>query len=275
GPPAVSQAGVILGTAAYMSPEQARGRAVDKRTDVWAFGALLYEMLTGRRAFDGEDVGELIAAVLKTTPDWSAIPADVPPHVVTLVKRCLEKDLKMRIGDIAVARFLLSSDAPIAAPPPAATSVSGGTARAVRHLPWIAAALLVGVLAGWLLPRRTSDARPVTHLQMDALPAAQIAVSLFAGERPARISIALTPDGRRVVFVGSLAGSPVSRLYERSLDRVDAAPLAGTDGATAPFISPDGEWVGFFADNKIKKVGLGGGAVNAVCDLPPGPFWGA
>ena len=100
--------GVILGTAAYMSPEQARGRAVDKRTDVWAFGAVLYEMLTGVRAFDGEDVTEMMAAVMKTTPSWTALPADVPPHVVTLIQRCLEKDRNARIGDIAVARFLLA-----------------------------------------------------------------------------------------------------------------------------------------------------------------------
>src|SRR5262249_27504332 len=265
GPPAVSQAGAILGTAAYMSPEQARGRAVDKRTDVWAFGAVLFEMLTARRAFDGEDVGELIAAVLKTTPDWSAIPADVPPHVVTLVKRCLEKDRKTRIGDIGVARFLLAGDAAVASPSPA-TSVSSGAARSGRLLPWTAAALAIGALAGWLLPRRSTEPRPVTHLQMDVAPASQIAVSLFAGERPARMSVALTPDGRRVVFVGSRAGSAQSHLYLRSLDRGEAEALAGTDGATAPFISPDGAWVGFVADDKIKKIALSGGAVNAVCD---------
>ena len=103
--------GVILGTAAYMSPEQARGRSVDKRTDVWAFGAVLYEMLTGTRAFEGEDVTETMASVVKSTPNWTAIPADVPPHVVTLIQRCLEKDRSARIGDIAVARFLLSDHA--------------------------------------------------------------------------------------------------------------------------------------------------------------------
>ena len=109
--------GVILGTATYMSPEQARGRAVDKRTDVWAFGAVLYEMLTGARAFDGEDVTEVMAAVVKSTPNWTALPADVPPHVVTLIQRCLEKDRKARIGDIAVARFLLADHATLAASP--------------------------------------------------------------------------------------------------------------------------------------------------------------
>jgi serine/threonine-protein kinase len=274
-PPTVSQAGAILGTAAYMSPEQARGRAVDKRTDVWAFGAVLYEMLTGKRAFDGDDVSELIAAVLKTTPDWSAIPADVPPHVVALIQRCLEKDRKTRIGDIAVARFLLSGDAAMAVGANAPPRVGEAPARRWRGLaPWIAAALLIGAAIGWLLPRRPVAARPVTYLEMALTPAAQLAVSLFAGERPARVSIVLTPDGRRALFVGS-RGSQQSQIYTRSLDSAEAVPLAGTEGATAPFLSPDGEWVAFVADGKIKKMPVAGGAVAAVCDLPAGPFWGA
>jgi eukaryotic-like serine/threonine-protein kinase len=273
---AVSQAGVILGTAAYMSPEQARGRTVDKRTDVWAFGAVLFEMLTGRRAFAGEYVSDIIAAVLKSTPDWTAIPADVPPHVVTLIQRCLDKDRQTRIGDVAVARFLLSPDAPLVAAA-AATAPASVERRLRKTLPWVGAALAGGMLLGWVLPRRPSEPRPVTHLQMGVEPAAQIAVSTFAGERPARISIALSPDGRRLVFVGSPAGAPMrSQLYERTLDRSDAAPMPGTEGATAPFFSPDGAWIGFVADNKIKKAPAGGGAVSTICDVPAGaPFWGA
>jgi len=271
----VSEAGAIVGTAAYMSPEQARGQAVDKRTDVWAFGAVLYEMLSGTPAFAGESVSDVIAAVLKTTPDWSALPPDVPPPIVTLIQRCLEKDRRTRIGDIAVARFVLSGDATTAAPL-AAIRPPSAVVRGRQLLPWIATAAVVGALAGWLLPRRSSEAPPVTHLQMDLQPAANLAISLFAGERPARISIALTPDGRRVLFVGSPAGSPLqSQVYERSLDRAAAAPLAGTDGATALFLSPDAQWVGFVADNKIKKAPVAGGAVATVCDLPAGPFWGA
>ena len=270
---AASQAGVILGTAAYMSPEQARGRVVDKRTDVWAFGAVLFEMLTGSRAFDGEDVSDVIASVLKTTPDWTAIPAEVPPHVVTLIQRCLDKDRKTRIGDIAVARFLLSPDAPLVAA--AAAAPVSAERRRFKMLPWIVAALAGGVVLGWLLPRRSSES-PLTHLQMDVEPAMQLAVSLFAGERPARISVALTPDGRRALFVGSPQGSRyVSQVYERSLDRSDARPLAGSDGATALFLSPDGQSLAFAAENKIKKMPVGGGAVATVCDLPAGPFWGA
>ena len=272
----LSQAGAILGTAAYMSPEQARGRAVDKRTDVWAFGAVLYEMLTGTRAFEGSDVTEVIASVMKATPDWSEVPADTPPQVVTLIKRCLEKDKTARIGDMAVARFLLSSDATIAESVAAAVpSAVNAPPRAGVMLPWIAAALALGAVLGWLLPRRAAGAAPITHLQMDVAPAQQIAVSAFAGERPARISLVVTPDGRRVVFVGARDG--IVQLYDRPLDAAAATPLAGTEGATAPFVSPDGAWIGFVADNKIKKVPLGGGPAAVVCDLPafPNQFWGA
>src|SRR4051794_33723513 len=163
--PVVSQAGVILGTAAYMSPEQARGKAVDKRTDVWAFGAVLYEMLTGARAFEGSDLTEVIASVMKSTPDWSALPPDTPPQVVTLIKRCLEKDRAARIGDMAVARFLLSGDATIAESVAAAVpSVVKPPPRARAVLPWIAAALAAGAIVGWLLPRRAADGRPLTHV---------------------------------------------------------------------------------------------------------------
>ena len=132
---------MILGTAAYMSPEQARGRAVDKRTDVWAFGAVLYEMLTGVRAFAGEDITDVIAEVVKTTPNWTALPADVPPHVVTLIQRCLEKDRNARIGDIAVARFLLSDHATVGASPAAATHPASAAAPRWRQtIPWVLAA---------------------------------------------------------------------------------------------------------------------------------------
>ena len=178
--PAMSRAGVILGTAAYMSPEQARGRAVDKRTDVWAFGAVLYEMLTGVRAFEGEDVTELMAAVVKSTPNWAALPPDVPPHVVTLIQRCLDKDRKTRIGDIAVARFLLSGDAVLAASSTAVPAASSAPPRWRQPLAWIAAGIVAGTLAGWLLPRRSTDMPAVTRLQMDVRPAERISVSALA-----------------------------------------------------------------------------------------------
>jgi Tol biopolymer transport system component len=276
-PAAMTGMGMILGTAAYMSPEQARGRAVDKRTDVWAFGAVLYEMLTGARAFDGEDITDMMAAVVKTTPNWTALPADVPPHVVTLIQRCLEKDRHARIGDIAVARFLLSDDATRAASPAVATSVASAAAPRWRQMmSWVLAAVLAGTLVGWLLPRRTTGALPVTHLQMGVLPADQL-VGSIGSVRPARIAMALSPDGRFVVFAATRG--TMTQLYVRRLDRGDATPVSGTEGASEPFFSPDGGWIGFQADNKIKKVPAAGGPPATICDLPPtgrgsGKSWG-
>ena len=266
-PAAMTGMGVILGTATYMSPEQARGRAVDKRTDVWAFGAVLYEMLTGRRAFDGDDITEVIAAVVKTTPNWTALPADLPQPVVTLIQRCLEKDRKARIGDIAVARFLLADNATLSAMPTAATHVASAAARWPRTLPWVVAALLVGTLIGWLLSRPPAGAPPLTHLQMSVLPADKL-VGSIGSVRPARTAIALSPDGRLVVFVGTRG--TVTQLYVRGLDHAEAKPVPGTEGASEVFCSPDGAWIGFRADNKIKKVPAAGGPPATVGDAPAG-----
>ena len=262
---------MILGTAAYMSPEQARAKSVDKRTDVWAFGAVLYEMLSGRRAFEGDDVTELIAAVVKTTPDWSAIPADVPPHIVTLIQRCLDKDRKTRIGDIAVARFLLSSDAVTSARSSAVEPVATGRWRGV--LPWVAAALVAGVGAGWVLPRQTSPVSTiVTHAQVGLSPAEYLAPAPSEVVRPSRTAFALSPDGRVMAFTGVRGNT--AQLYVRALDRPDATAIAGSDGAVAPFFSPDGQWIAFAADGKIKKVPAAGGATSTICDIA-GQFLGA
>ena len=175
---AMTGLGIILGTAAYMSPEQARGRAVDKRTDVWAFGAVLYEMLARRRAFEGESATDTIAAVVKSTPDWSALPPDVPPHVVTLIQRCLEKDRKLRIGDMAVARFLLTHGTDLGALPALQTlSATGRIATRVplwrRLLPVAIAAGLVGLavaigwVIGWIEPRGNTSATAADRAASD------------------------------------------------------------------------------------------------------------
>jgi len=267
----VSEAGAIVGTAAYMSPEQARGQAVDKRTDVWAFGAVLYEMLAGKPAFAGESVSDVIAAVLKTTPDWGALPADVPPPIVTLIQRCLEKDRRTRIGDIAVARFVLSGDATTAAP---LAPVQPTAAPRRLLVPSIAAAAIVGAAIGWLVPRRSADTpRTIAHLQMGVAPAEMLAPGFNTYPRPSRTAIALSPDGNRIVYAG--LRDRVRQLFVRDLDRPAAAPLAGTEGALAPFFSPDGEWIGFVADNAIKKVAVGGGPTAVICDVIATQFWGA
>ena len=268
-PAAMTGMGMILGTAAYMSPEQARGRAVDKRTDVWAFGAVLYEMLTGARAFEGEDITEVMASVVKSTPNWGALPADVPPQVVTLIQRCLEKDRNARIGDIAVARFLLDGHATLGTSP--AGAAHAATARWHRTMPLILVVLFAGAVLGWLLSRRQAAGLPITHLQMSVAPADQL-VGSIASVRPSRTAMAISPDGRLVVFSGVRGNA--AQLYIRALDRGEATPVPGTEGGIAPFFSPDGQWIGFWVANTIKKVPVAGGPVATVANVS-GPGWGA
>jgi Tol biopolymer transport system component len=280
---AMTGMGVILGTAAYMSPEQARGRAIDKRSDVWAFGAVLYEMLTGARAFEGEDVTETMASVVKSTPSWSLLPADVPPQVVVLIKQCLEKDRNKRIGDIAVARFLLSDHAALEASPAPARHASSALATFPwqRAILWVVGAVVIGMVAlmvipfvivAWLAMMRPPEAEPITRLQMNVAPADQLVGSTSSFFRPARTAIALSPDGRQVAFAG--VRGQTSQLFVRALDRAEATPLAGTEGASAPFFSPDGKSIGFWADNKLKKVSAAGGPATVIAEVP-GLTWGA
>jgi Tol biopolymer transport system component len=259
--------GVIMGTAAYMSPEQARGKTVDRRTDVWAFGCLLYEMLAGRRPFTGETVTDTLATVLQAEPDWTALPASTPQAVSQLVRRCLEKDVKRRLQAIGEARVLLEEltqvsasgrlvalDREIAAPP---------AAPRARPRPLLLAAaafagLLLGALAVALL--RPAPEKPITWLSMGLDPAEQL-----ADRRPRFSAFALSPDGRKIVYTGVHSGK--AALYVRTLDRPEAAVLAGTDDATNPFFSPDGRWVGFVDGATIRKVSIDGGPVTTLADL--------
>ena len=276
-----SQMGMILGTAAYMSPEQAKGRTVDRRADVWAFGVVFYEMLAGRRAFEGDDVSEVLASVLKTEPDWTALPADVPAPVRRLLRRCLEKDPKKRLRD--VAEGMLQLDEAMAAGAGSSALSSGGfagdgssAAHAIPTTPprplWrraapivvtalATAAVMAGIAALW---RETPAAPPTVRFQHLADPSAPLFTS--GGMR----DFAISPDGRRLVYTVVLAGTSVLRpaLYMRALDQQDAAPLRGGDIAIAPFFSPDSEWVGFVDQQdqtQLKKVSaLGGPAVPVV-----------
>src|SRR5687767_10973933 len=278
--PAMTGMGMILGTAAYMSPEQARGRVVDKRTDVWAFGAVLYEMLTGVRAFDGEDVTEMMASVVKSTPNWAALPADTPPHVATLIQRCLEKDRNARIGDIAVARFLLSEHAPVSAASPVLTHTPAAAPRSRERLSWALRTAAIGTVGALLaslaissLPsRRQTAAIDVARLQMSVAPAEQFPGSHSTYLRPAHTAMALSPDGRQVVFAGR--NGAVIQLYMRALAVAAAKPVPGTEGAAAPFFSPNGDWLGFWAGNTLKKVPAAGGPPATIADVS-GVGWGA
>jgi Tol biopolymer transport system component len=260
-----TQMGMILGTAAYMSPEQARGRAIDKRTDVWAFGCVLYEVLTGARAFHGEDATEIIASVVKSDPDWAAMPAHVPPHMRDVVKRCLVKDRKARIPDLSVVRYLLDggltpavTSAPAAAPPPRSSRV------------WQAATALfllttLGAVALWSAASGADDAAANARF----LIAPPDNHEFTAGSRPGATVPVVSPDGRQIAFT---AQDPSGKrlLWVRPVDAVAAQPIVGTDGAAYPFWSPDSRSLGYAVTGKLMKVAATGGPTSTLCTLNPG-----
>jgi serine/threonine protein kinase/Tol biopolymer transport system component len=264
-------AGVILGTAAYMSPEQARGKALDKRSDVFSFGCVLYECLTGQRAFPGETVSDTLAAILRAEPDWSLLPANTPAAVRKHLHRCLEKDSKRRLRDIGDAR--LDIDEAIALP-----DVDTGAPVAMRPkrapaLLWLVGGALLGIVAtfsaGRLFAPPVSRSSPPVRAVLP-LPAD---TRLSFANRPA---IAVPPDGRTVVFRGTSQG--VARLYRRGLDSSAAEPITGTEGGFSPFFSPDGEWLGFFTTTELKKVPLAGGSpirISLVAPVTAGAAWDA
>lgn len=247
-----TDSGAILGTAAYMSPEQARGRAIDKRTDIWALGCVLFEMLSRTRAFPGDSAADIVAAIVHKEPDWSALPASTPSNIRDLLRRCFEKTPKDRLRDAGDAKFELTR-------PPAAVIGGAGSAPAAMRLSpilWfaaggIAAALLLLITPLAQLLTTPGKAPAVARSVIQLPPGTSLALSRGS-------AVAISPDGRTLIFAGK-ANNKV-QLYRRALDAYDATPIAGTDGATNPFLSPDGRWVGFFAEEKLKKVSLDGGA---------------
>jgi Tol biopolymer transport system component len=276
--PAMTQAGMILGTAAYMSPEQARGKLVDKRADIWAFGAVLFEMLASRRAFPGEDITDTTVSVVSKEPDWSALRTPMPAGLHRLLRRCLKKDAKARMRDIGEARQQIE-DLLSGAPEEMATaaSVSASLPVAATRRRTVAAAsvtLLVGatVLGTWALTHT-----PVAKLQpmrFVIVPPAAQPLRIQGADR----DLALSPDGTHLVYV-----SGDGQLMVRAMDQLDAVPLAGITGARSPFFSPDGRWVGVFtggvlgAAGELKKVSISGGPPLSLCryqGAPRGASWG-
>jgi Tol biopolymer transport system component len=260
--PAMTGLGIILGTAAYMSPEQARGKPVDRRTDVWAFGCVLYEMLTGRRIFEaGETVSDAVAMILTRDPDWSALPPDLPRQVRTLLKRCLHRDPDRRLHHMADARLDLDEAMnPSAADSPQVASAASRQSSLTRALPWAIALIALGVAAWalWLRPQSSIGAQPATRRLELNLPTG---VELFtAGTR----SLAVSPDGSRIAFVGVLGGT--RQVYVRSLDQFEATPLRGTDNATSCFFSPDSRSIGFVTAGGVLKTLVDGVTTNVVDD---------
>jgi hypothetical protein len=267
-PAMLTTAGVILGTAAYMSPEQATGKAADTRSDIWAFGVVLYEMLTGTPTFPGGTTVEVLGAVLKCEPDWMALPAETPLLIRSLLRRCLQKDRSRRLRAIADARFQIEealSEPPAGATRQAATAV--GTRR--ERLMWVAAIALTATsataLGAWAFRLTPPDA-PEVRLQIVTPPTDDLT------------AFAISPDGEQVVFAATIEGR--SQLWLRPLAADTARPLAGTEGAVGPFWSPDGRSIGFFASQQLKRVETGGGNARAVTDAPGslsafGGTWGA
>jgi serine/threonine-protein kinase len=278
-----TQLGMILGTAAYMAPEQAKGRAVDKRADVWAFGVVLFEMLAGAPPFEGDDVAEVLAAVVRADPNWTALPPDVPPQVRRLLQRCLTKDLKQRLHHIADARFEIDEAM-------AAETSSGATptAPARRRLDWRAAALAavalgVGVAAGaWWWRTPTAASAPM-HAEIPVTPAEAVessgaggltAAALVLPAGGARTAMAWSPDGQSLAFIGIARG--VAQIYVRDLGAETARVLESSAGARTLAFSPDGEWIAFHAAGEIRKVNVAGGPFARICaaSVANGLSWG-
>jgi Tol biopolymer transport system component len=250
--------GVIMGTAAYMSPEQAKGRPLDRRTDIFAFGCVLYEMLTGRPAFDGEDVAEILSKVLQRDPDWTWLPANVPPRIRELLRLCLQKDVRKRRSDAADVRIdieqALTESGEIAGLP---------AASRMRERLWmgIAAVLLIGMAVLTI---------PAVRYFREAAPAAPPEMRLEINTPPTTnpASLAISPDGLKIVFAATSEGR--SGLWIRSLGSMPARALPGTDGGIYPFWSPDSRSVGFFADGKLKRIDINGGSAQILANAVSG-----
>jgi len=262
----------ILGTPAYMSPEQARGQSLDRRTDIWSFGCVLYEMLTGRAPFAGDTISDTLAAVLEHEPDGTMLPADTPVQIRRLLRRCLEKDRKRRLDSASDAR--LEIDDAIAFPAaetlaPAATPSRRVTPAAIATL---AGLTVTAALVAWIL-MRPAPAVPVLPARFAIVPAPGVPLNVSGLDR----DLALSPDGRSLVYRAGGSNTAGSPLMVRAIDRLDAQPVADVNNAYAPFFSPDNRWIGFFENTDLKKVSIAGGPAITLCQfsgIPLGASWG-
>ena len=260
-------AGFILGTAAYMSPEQARGRALDKRADIWAFGVVLYEMLTGKRLFAGETVSDTLAAVLRQDIDWKALPGTTHTAVRQVLRRCLERDLRQRLRDIGDAR--LDLEEALHAPLAVRLAETANGRRSWRAFAALAAALLVGLALGIAAQRAR---QPVGSGGKSWRFTVDVGSGLYL-DRPTDPVVALSPDGSLLAY-GVYGGLYPQELYLRRMGEIEARPLVGTRRAKSPFFSPDGQWLAYFTfpDGRLLKVSVAGGKPVGICDAKF--FWG-
>ena len=262
-PAMMTGVGVILGTAAYMAPEQARGNAASKGSDIWAFGCVLYEMLSGRKPFDGETLTDVVACILKNEPDWRALPPGTPPRLQSLIARCLRKQPGQRCRDIADVRFQIEDLLQDSGPAPMLTP----SRRARERAAWIAAALGLGV-ALVLVMRPSISSSPADTVSLQVFPPEGTTFSASYNNTVSIPAFAIAPDGHALAFT---AESPGARpmLWVRSIDRVDARQLAGTEGAQSPMWSPDSRWIAFVVDQILKKVPAAGGPVEVITQSAP------
>jgi serine/threonine protein kinase len=258
--------GTILGTAAYMSPEQARGQPVDTRTDIWAFGCVLFEMLAGRAAFEGGSIAEILGEVQKSEPDWRRLPADTPEAIGRLVRRCLRKDARTRLQHIGDARIEIAE---AQSAPGTAETTRSSSHWSARRLAAVGASILALVVAsiaiGYFL-RVVSTPAPSSTLAPAKFAVSPPAGGSFAREPPTSF-LALSPDGSQLAFVASDAGTDPFRIWLRPISGIEARPVPGTEGGRSPFWSPDSRFLGFFADGKLKRVDVRGGAALQIADV--------
>ena len=274
---AATQMGVIMGTAAYMSPEQAKGKTADRRADIWAFGCVLYEMLTGQRPFVGDDVSDTLAAVLRAEVDLDALPDVTPARLRQVVRRCLQKDPKQRLHDVADLRLAMEGAFETTGTAPAVSIAAPQLRIWQRPVPALIVVLIAAVVTGlgvWsLMLPAPPEPRPLARFVIITPPEGPLRT---ASPRP---DVAVSPDGTRIVYGAGRDVLASAQLYLRALDQLDATPLRGTEAGDYPFFSPDGAWVGFrtIADNTLKKVSVLGGPAVTICELgapPLGMSWG-
>jgi eukaryotic-like serine/threonine-protein kinase len=261
---AMTEAGLLLGTAAYMAPEQAKAKPVDRRADIWAFGCVAYEMLAGRKAFDGETVSDVLAGIIKGEPEWSALPKTTPLSMQRLLRRCLQKDVRQRLQAIGDARIAIDETLSGAAAEADAAVSAGRQPEAKsktplrRALPWALGAIAVFFTdyAAWLALKPA----PQQDVIRFAVAPTENMLLPYGGE------MSLSPDGRSLVFLGAAPSAP-GTLWVRPLDSLTAHQLPGTEGAFLPFWSPDSQEIGFEAGGKLEKIAVSGGTPQALCDL--------
>ena len=302
---AATQAGIILGTAAYMSPEQARGKTVDKRADIWAFGAVVYEMLSGQRAFPGGDVSEILVAVLTAEVDLNRLPESTPERIRQVLRTCLQKDTSRRVRDIGDVRLAMEGafESPLALPDAVSPGGSTRTWLAISSAVAVAiAALVIGVLVGraWFRNPDAVPAQGLTRLSLNVEPGQYLSSGFWLEQRvglqrPSRNSFVLSPDGLNLVYVAS--DGDTTRLYRRRLDQAQATPIPESEGASSAFFAPDGESVGFVvelplevgqfagplpgfpsADTELKRMSMESGEVRTIATsggefAPLGASW--